>query len=62
MTALLIQGDFIEIGDLEGIDQPGIIVHRAEGDLVIYGLTRAEVKSLAEHFLTTVMLKIEVES
>ena len=62
MTTISGRGEFIEIGNLEINDQPGIRIRRPEGDLVIYGLTREEVKSLAVHFLNEVSVTIEIMS
>ncbi|MDQ7981916.1 hypothetical protein QYH69_32350 [Paraburkholderia sp. SARCC-3016] len=62
MTTISGSGEFIEIGNLEVNDQPGIRIRRSEGDLVIYGLTREEAKSMADHFLNEVTVAIEVKS
>ena len=61
MTTISSRGEFVEIGDLEMNGEPGIRIRRPEGDLVIFGLTREEVKSLAEHFLNEVSVAIEVK-
>jgi hypothetical protein len=62
MTTISGRGEFIEIGNLEINDEPGIRIRRPEGDLVVYGLTREEVKSVGEHFLNEVSVAIEIKS
>ena len=62
MTTICSRGEFIEIGNLEINGEPGVRIRRPEGDLVIYGLTREEVKSVGEHFLNEVSVALEIKS
>jgi hypothetical protein len=60
MTTISGRGELIEMGNLEVSDEPGIRIRRPEGDWVICGLTREEVKSSAKHFLNEVSVAIAV--